>query len=140
MIVPNSHEQVYIKATLSLHFLTYIHPFHFIRLRERLSCTNSSVRQPTKEVLSDCWEIISSWEIICHYSRSTTARAILVLRRLCPTQDLICKQFLIPLSFPENISTYCLRFCKLFSIKRFMFISSFVLFYCFVHLFCFAHY
>ena len=32
-------------------------------------------------------------------TRSTTARAIIVLRRLCPTQDLICKQVLINLIF-----------------------------------------
>ena len=42
-------------------------------------------------------------------TRSTTARAIIVLRRLCPTQDLICKQVLINLNFsgfPANNFIY----------------------------------
>ena len=42
-------------------------------------------------------------------TRSTTARAIIVLRRLCPTQDLNCKQVLINLNFsgfPANNFIY----------------------------------
>ena len=67
-----------------------IHLF-ILRLRETEFCT-VRVRQPTKKVLSYCWEIISSWEMNCQLSRSTTARAIFVLRRLRPTQDLIYTQ------------------------------------------------
>ena len=37
-------------------------------------------------------------------TRSTTARAIIVLRRLCPTQDLICKQVLTFLVSLQTIS------------------------------------
>ena len=107
----------------------FTYSFHFIRLRERLSSANSSGSTANTGSVFFCWEIISSWETNCHYSRSTTARAILVLMRLCPTQDLICKQVLISLSFPANIFTYWLRFCKLFSIKRFMCIAHLVLFY-----------
>ena len=130
MTVPNSHEQVYIMATLSLIFDIHIHIHSFILFHtfERESTNSSSSTANTGSAFF-YWKIISSCETNCHYSRSTTARAILVLRRLCPTQDLICKQVLTTLSFPANISTYCLRFCKLFSIKRFMCISSFVLFF-----------
>ena len=93
---------------------SFIHSFHFIRLRERLSSAHSSGSTANTGSVFFCWEIISSWETNCHYSRSTTARAILVLRRLCPTQDLICKQALFWFSCKSVncISTYCLRFCK----------------------------
>ena len=127
MTVPNNHEQVYIEAFSHLNI--YIHSFH-IHTFEREFANYSGSTANTGSAFF-CWKIISSWETNCHYSRSTTARAILVLRRLCPTQDLICKQVLIILSFPANIFAYCLRFCKLFSIKRFLCISSFVLFFCY---------
>ena len=45
----------------------------------------------------------------CHFSRSTTARAIFVLRRLCPTQDLICTQ----------VPTDCFNLYSGFSCKQF---------------------
>ena len=69
----------------------FFHPFIFTFERETEFCT-VRVQQPKKKVLSYCWEIISSWETKCHFSRSTTTRAIFVLRRLCPTQDLIYTQ------------------------------------------------
>ena len=85
------------------------HPFIFTFERETEFCT-VRVRQPTKEVISYYWEIISSWETNCHFPRSTTARAIFFLRRLCPTQDLIYTQ--VPTDcfysgFHANNSTSC---------------------------------
>ena len=49
------------------YFLHSFHPFTFTFERETEFCT-VRVRQPTKEVLSFCWEIISSWETNCHLS------------------------------------------------------------------------
>ena len=80
MTVPNSHEQVYKRP-------------HILLFGIHLFCIRTVwVQQPIKKVLSYCWEIISSWETNCYFSRSTIARAIFVLRRLCPTQDLIYTQ------------------------------------------------
>ena len=100
-------------------YLTYIEIFihsfiFFILLRERLSSAHSSGSTANTGSAFLCSKIISSWETNCHYSQSTTARAILVLRRLCPTQDLICKQVLFWFfcKHVNCISTYCLRFCK----------------------------
>ena len=111
----------------------FIHSFHFIRLRERLSSAHSSGLTANTGSAFFCWEIISSWETNCHYSRSTTARAILVLRRLCPTQDLICKQVLFWFSYKRVncIFTYCLRFCKTVSIKHVL-CSSYSVLFCIV--------
>ena len=101
MTIPNSHEQVYIKTTPSL-ILTYkiyifIH-FHTLCLRETEFCKqfgSTANKRSAFCLLGDHFILGDKLP----KSRSTTARAIIVLRRLCPTQDLICKQVLINLIF-----------------------------------------
>ena len=81
-----------------LSFCLHFHLFIFMFERETEFCT-VLVRQSTNEVLLTVGRSFHPGRRIAIFPRSTIERALFVLKRLCSTQDLICKQVLITLIF-----------------------------------------